>query len=119
MSAMGLGRVKTPTPAARVENLGAIAHHESQIILRTNGSISRKRIIFFTFFRCMSFHTAWVISDGFAKSMPRLFFVQQRSIVAVMRQRSHNGEYETWAVPQSQTTIIEPVMSARCQGVRP
>jgi hypothetical protein len=32
---------------------------------------------------------------------------------------SHKGEYETWALPQSQATIIEPVMSARCQGVRP
>jgi hypothetical protein len=54
---LGLGRVKTPTPVARVENLGAIAHHKSQIMLRTNGSMPRKGILFSTFFQCMSFHT--------------------------------------------------------------
>jgi hypothetical protein len=56
MSVLGLGCVKTPTPAARVENLGAIAHHKSQIILRTNDSMPRKGILFSTFFRCMSFY---------------------------------------------------------------
>lgn len=35
MTALGLGCVKTPAPAAIVENLKAIAHYESQIILRT------------------------------------------------------------------------------------
>ena len=56
-------RVKTPTLAARVEYPGTIAYHESQIILRTNVSVPRKRIIFSTFFRCMSFHTGWVNND--------------------------------------------------------
>ena len=68
MSHMGLGCVKTPTPAARVENLAAIAQHERHIILRTIDSMQRKRIIFSTFFRCMSFHTARVNRVDFAMS---------------------------------------------------
>ena len=35
MTAWGLGRVKTQTSAARVENLGGISHRKSQIMLRT------------------------------------------------------------------------------------
>ena len=60
MSALGLGRVKTPTLAAHVETFRRIAHRESQIILRTCSSILCWRISFSTFRRCMSFHTAWV-----------------------------------------------------------
>ena len=59
-SGMGLGRVKTPEPAARVEASLRIAHHEGQIILRTYGSTPCWRIVFSTFRRCMSFHTARV-----------------------------------------------------------
>jgi hypothetical protein len=52
--------VKTPAPAARVECLEEIAHHESQIMLRIHRSIPRWRIVFSTFFQCMSFYTARV-----------------------------------------------------------
>ncbi len=41
---MGRGRVKTPAPAARVEHLGEIPHHESQIMLRTCGQFRPGRI---------------------------------------------------------------------------
>jgi hypothetical protein len=54
--------VKTPAPAARVECLEEIAHDESQIMLRIHRSIPRWRIVFSTFFQCMSFYTAWVTS---------------------------------------------------------
>jgi hypothetical protein len=37
-AALGLGRVKTPAPAARVEYLGGFAHHESQVMLRSAAS---------------------------------------------------------------------------------
>ena len=59
----GLGRVKTPTPAARVETFRRIARHKSQIMLRACNSILCWRISFSTFRKCMSFHTARVISD--------------------------------------------------------
>jgi hypothetical protein len=62
ITAVGLGRVKTPAPAAGVEYLGGIASRESQIMLCPYGAIPRWRIVFSTFFRCMSFYTARVMS---------------------------------------------------------
>src|SRR5439155_15113064 len=59
---VGLGRVKTPAPAARVKYLGGFAHLESQIMLHTCGPMLCWRIVFSTFLRCMSFHTARVKS---------------------------------------------------------
>src|SRR6266545_2850430 len=66
---LGRGRVKTPAPAARVEHLGEIPHHESQIMLRTCGSKPSWRIVFSTFRRCMSFHTAWVTGRNRSRGM--------------------------------------------------
>jgi hypothetical protein len=57
MSHLGLGGVKTRASAARVEYLGGIARRESQIMLRPCGATPDWRIVFFTFRRCMSFHT--------------------------------------------------------------
>jgi hypothetical protein len=41
MSEMGLGRVKIHAPAARIEYIGGIAHHENQIMLRSVMKVSR------------------------------------------------------------------------------
>ena len=60
MSAPGLGGVKTQASAARVEYLEGIARRESQIMLRPSGATPGWRIVFFTFRRCMSFHTGSV-----------------------------------------------------------
>jgi hypothetical protein len=57
MSLMGLGRVKTPGPAVRVEAFRIIRHHESQNVLHVCCSTASWRIVFSTFLRCMSFHT--------------------------------------------------------------
>jgi hypothetical protein len=62
MSESGLGGVKTRASAARVEYLGGIARRECQIMLRPCGATPDWRIVFFTFRRCMSFHTGWVKS---------------------------------------------------------
>src|SRR6476620_10698852 len=60
MSHLGLGGVKTQASAARVEYLEGIARRESQIMLRPSGATPGWRIVFFTFCRCMSFHTGSV-----------------------------------------------------------
>jgi hypothetical protein len=58
MSGLGLGCVKTPAPAARVEESRGIARRGSQILLRTHSSMPCGRIVFYTFCQWMSFHTA-------------------------------------------------------------
>ena len=73
MSASGLGCVKTPTLAARVETSRRNCIPESQIILHTRSVMPSWRIVFSTFRRCMSFYTARVISDrGRRSHMPML-----------------------------------------------
>src|SRR5258706_2517453 len=57
---MGLGCVKTPTLAARVEASRRNCVPESQIILHTRGVMPSWRIVFSTFRDCMSFYTARV-----------------------------------------------------------
>src|SRR6266571_6111869 len=57
MTAMGLGCVKTPTLAARVETSRRNCVPESQIILHTRGVMPSWRIVFSTFRDCMSFYT--------------------------------------------------------------
>src|SRR6266436_8203454 len=64
MSAVGLGCVKTPTLAARVETSRRNCVLESQIILHTRGVMPPWRIVFSTFRDCMSFYTARVIRVG-------------------------------------------------------
>jgi hypothetical protein len=61
MSEKGLGCVKTPALSARVEKPRRDSASGSQIILRTDRSMQCGRIVFYTFWRCMSFHTTWVI----------------------------------------------------------
>src|SRR5262249_10240286 len=60
MSGVGLGCVKTPTLAARVETSRRNCIPENQIILHTRGVMPSWRIVFSTFRDCMSFHTARV-----------------------------------------------------------
>jgi hypothetical protein len=64
MSETGLGCVKTPAPAASVENLKAIAHYERQIILRTYSPMLWQRTVFSTFRQCMSFTQRALGADG-------------------------------------------------------
>ena len=64
MSEMGLGRVKTPTSAARRSILEKL-HVMRTDDLPTRNLISCWRIVFSTFFQCMSFYTASVISNRF------------------------------------------------------
>src|SRR5262245_37554338 len=59
MSALGLGRAKTPAVAPHVEIFPSNCISESQIILHTRGSMPYWRIVFSTFLGCMSFYTAW------------------------------------------------------------
>ena len=73
----------TPAPAARVECLEEIAHHESQIMLRIHRSIPRWRIVFSTFFQCMSFYTARVMNGPKAdvrveSALPRTADIDRR-----------------------------------------
>src|SRR5262245_3147243 len=63
MSALGLGRVKAPTLAARVETSRRNCIPESQVILHTRGVMPSWRIVFSTFRDCMSFYTARVKLD--------------------------------------------------------
>src|SRR5205085_5693437 len=60
MSALGLGRVKTPTPAPRVETFWENCALRELMILQTCGWMLYWRIVFSTFFQCMSFYTASV-----------------------------------------------------------
>src|SRR5437762_9537014 len=60
MTGSGLGCVKTPTVAARVETSRRNCVPESQIILHTRGVMPSWRIVFSTFRDCMSFYTARV-----------------------------------------------------------
>jgi hypothetical protein len=60
LSALGLGRVKTPASAARIEASRKKLAYQSGIMLRTDGSTPCWRILFSTLRRCMSFHTARV-----------------------------------------------------------
>src|SRR5258708_11605686 len=64
MTGMGLGCVKTPPLAARVETSRRNCVLESQIILHTRGVMPPWRIVFSTFRDCMSFYTARVIRVG-------------------------------------------------------
>ena len=68
LSAMGLGCVKTPTLAARVETSRRNCVPESQIILHTRGVMPSWRIVFSTVRDCMSFYTARVIFVRLARS---------------------------------------------------
>src|SRR5215469_9943941 len=68
MSALGVGCVKTPTLAARVETSRRNCVPESQIILHTRGVMPSWRIVFSTVRDCMSFYTARVIFVGSARS---------------------------------------------------
>src|SRR5262249_59503095 len=61
--ALGLGCVKTPTLAPRVETSRRNCIPESQIILHTRGVMPSWRIVFSAFRDCMSFYTARVIRD--------------------------------------------------------
>jgi hypothetical protein len=56
LSGLGLGCVKTPGPAVRVEKFRIFLEDESQNVLHTCWSITNWRIVFSTFFRCMSYH---------------------------------------------------------------
>jgi hypothetical protein len=53
-----LGRAKTPAPVAHVEAPRRNCASRSRKMLRARHSIPRWRIVFSTFPRCMSFHTA-------------------------------------------------------------
>ena len=74
MSALGLGRVKTFALPARVEHLEGTAPRQSPIMLRSRRSIPRYRIVFSTSRRCMSFHTARVISRKSNQDQRSLYF---------------------------------------------
>src|SRR5262245_4372950 len=60
MSAQGLGCAKTPAVAPHVEISPGNCIPESQIILHTRGSMPCWRIVFSTFYGCMSFYTGSV-----------------------------------------------------------
>jgi hypothetical protein len=63
LSAMGPGRVKTSALVASVEHFREIAPYQSQTVLRRYRQIPSRRIVFSTFWGCMSFYTARVIHD--------------------------------------------------------
>src|SRR6266478_5082530 len=81
MTGLGLGCVKTPTLAARVETSRRNCVPESQIILHTRGVMPSWRIVFSTFRDCMSFYTARVRLGRGGMSALSPFYPQLRTLV--------------------------------------